>query len=114
MPVSDLRLIQRCSEFCPQDSINLVPPNTRGIYVLLKRIKTAAAKQPKFDVVYIGMARSLKTGIRGRLISHKKRVGDEWTYFSVFEVGPILARRKLRNLRGFSATSIVKTGRQIV
>src|ERR1017187_4765074 len=100
MPVSDLRLIQRCSEFCPQDSINLVPPNTRGIYVLLKRIKTAAAKPPKFDVVYIGMARGLKTGIRGRLISHKNRVGNEWTHFSLFEVWDNISETEIAELEG--------------
>ena len=100
MPVSDLRLIQRCSEFSPQDSINFVPPNTRGIYVLLRRIKTPAPRQPKFDVVYIGMARGLKTGIRGRLISHKKRIGDEWTHFSVFEVWPNISETEIAELEG--------------
>jgi hypothetical protein len=100
MPVSELRLIQRCSEFCPQDSINLVQPNTRRIYALLKRIKTTAAKQPKLDVVYIGMARGLKTGIRGRLISHNKRLGGEWTHFSVFEVWDNIGETEIAELEG--------------
>ncbi len=101
MPVSELRLVQRCAEFCPQDEINSVPPNTRGIYVLFnkRRLKKGAQKN-KYDVVYIGMARGLKTGIRGRLASHKKRVGDSWTHFSVFEVWPNIGQAEIEELEG--------------
>lgn len=95
MPVSELRVIQRCAEFCPQETINFVPTNTRGIYVLFnKRPKN------KFDVVYIGMARGLKTGIRGRLNSHKKRIGDSWTHFSVFEVWDNISESEIEELEG--------------
>jgi len=97
MPVSELRMILRCAEFCPkeQKTINSVPPNTRGIYVLFN-------EQPdkKFDVVYIGMARGLKTGIRGRLNSHNKRIGHSWTHFSVFEVWPNVGESEIEELEG--------------
>lgn len=101
MPVSELRLIQRCAEFCSQEEINSVPRNTRGIYVLFNKRKRKPGEQKnKFDVVYIGMARGLKTGIRGRLSSHKTRIGDSWTHFSVFEVWDNISQSEIEELEG--------------
>ena len=101
MTVSVLRLIQNASEFESKSEIKNVPPNTRGIYVLFnKRKKKPGEKKNKFDVVYIGMARGLKTGIRGRLAIHQKRIGDFWTHFSVFEVWPNISESEIEELEG--------------
>ncbi|MGB2866339.1 MAG: hypothetical protein WBC05_23625 [Sedimentisphaerales bacterium] len=99
MPVSELRLIKRCAEFLEQipKNINLIPPNTRGIYTLLKYQR----KTGKYDVVYVGMAGGLgKGGIRSRLKTHRRRKGDLWTHFSVFEVWDNIREEEIRELEG--------------
>ena len=52
MPVSELRLIKRCAEFCEKKDIKNIPPWTRGIYVLFKY----RPRLEKYDVVYIALA----------------------------------------------------------
>lgn len=58
MPVSELKLIKQCVEFCDVNEIRLIPRNTRGIYVLFNRRRTK--HQDRYDAVYIGMARGPK------------------------------------------------------
>jgi hypothetical protein len=82
--ISELKFIKRCAEFRPRTEIRNIPARTRGIYVLL-------CERPllkKFDVIYAGMARGVKSGIGGRLRSHARSVrkGSLWTHFSLFEV----------------------------
>ena len=98
MPVSDLRLIKRASELCPQTDIPRIPPRTRGIYVLLRH----RPRLGRYDVVYVGMAACEKTGIRGRLMSHAKsrRKGNLWTHFSAFEVWYNICYDEVRELEG--------------
>jgi hypothetical protein len=73
MPASELRLVKRCAEWEPRSNIHLVPPGTRGIYVLLK-----ANGNAHYDVRYVGMSRA-GFGIRRRLEAHtkSKRKGKE-------------------------------------
>jgi len=96
MSVSELRLIKRCAEFCEKEDIRHIPPRTRGIYVLFKKLP----RLNKFDVVYIGMAGGEKAGIRGRLGSHRRRKGDMWTHFSAFEVWDNIREEEIRELEG--------------
>jgi hypothetical protein len=96
MAGSELRLIKHCVEFCEKEEIGRIPPNTRGIYVLFKKLP----RLNKFDVVYIGMAGGEKAGIRGRLRSHRRRKGDLWTHFSVFEVWDNIREEEVRELEG--------------
>jgi hypothetical protein len=97
MSISELRLFKRCAEFRPKEDYRQIPHATRGIYALLKQ-------QPnkKFDVVYVGMARGLKSGIRGRLFSHfndnMKR--DLWTHFSIYEVWDNITESEIAELEG--------------
>ncbi|HET9743182.1 MAG TPA: hypothetical protein VFQ00_10565 [Terriglobales bacterium] len=98
MPSSELKLIQRCDEFCEQAELRNIPHNTRGIYVLLKR-RIQRGKE-RFDVVYLGMARGGKSGIRSRLRAHRKKMGNEWTHFSVFEVWPNITEEEVAELEG--------------
>jgi len=99
MSMSELRFIKRFDEFCPKTkaTINEIPPKTRGIYALLNETQPG-----KFEVVYIGMARGLKSGIRGRLHSHEK--SDEkrklWTHFSVYEVWDNITESEVAELEG--------------
>ena len=97
MPVSELRFFKRCAEFQPQAEYRHIPINTRGIYALLRK-----KPNKKFDVVYIGMARGEKTGVRGRLWSHmhspKKR--GLWTHFSVYEVWDNITSAEVEELEG--------------
>jgi hypothetical protein len=82
MPVSELRLVKRCVEFCEIDEIRKIPSNTRGIYVLFKRRrkfnKRSKKRRDKYDVVYIGMARGTKSGVRSRLDAHRKSKEGAW------------------------------------
>jgi hypothetical protein len=97
MPASELKLIKRCAEFRPRDDINLIPHNTRGIYVLL-----AKKSKSRHDVIYIGMAAGIKAGVRGRLRSHSKSEtkGKLWTHFSVFEAWDNITEAEVSELEG--------------
>lgn len=98
MPVSELRLIKRCAEFCPRQEIRLVPRRTRGIYALLRH----KPGKDKYDVVYVGMAGGVKAGIGGRLRGHarSKRKGKLWTHFSFFEVWDNIRQDEVEELEG--------------
>ena len=104
MPISELKLIKRCVEFCEIDEIRDIPKNTRGIYVLFKQRKKIA-KRPKklrvkYDVVYIGMARGSKSGAHSRLLAHRKSKEGEWTHFSIFEVWDNITEAEVAELEG--------------
>jgi adenosyl cobinamide kinase/adenosyl cobinamide phosphate guanylyltransferase len=102
MPVSELRLVKRYVEFCSLEQIKMIPSGTRGLYVLLKknnRLSRQSSKD-KFDVVYIGMARGLKGGIKYRLRSHRRKKPDAWTHFSVYEVWDNITESEVEELEG--------------
>ena len=98
MSISELRFIKRLDEFCPntKESIDKIPAKTRGLYALLNK------QGEDFEVVYIGMARGTKAGIRSRLLSHKKskRKSDLWTHFSVYEVWDNITEAEIAELEG--------------
>ncbi len=98
MPVSLMRLIKNAMEFVPKTDASRVPHKTRGIYVLYRH--TPGSKD--FEVVYIGMARGEKCGIRSRLKSHKqsKTKAEQWTHFSAFEVWDNIAEQEVEELEG--------------
>ena len=97
MPVSELRLIKHCVEFCPQEELYNLKRLIRGIYVLYKERQ----KKKIYDVVYIGMAGGeKKAGIGGRLRSHKKHKPKGWTHFSAFEVWDNIREEEVRELEG--------------
>jgi len=97
MPVSELRLIKRCAEFCKKKDITSIPGHTRGIYVLFKY----RPRLNKYDVVYIGMAAGTKTAsIRGRLRVHQRKKGKLWTHFSAFEVWDNIREDEIQELEG--------------
>ena len=83
MEQSQLRLIKRCMEYIPEKDINNLPRGIRGIYVLYHK----RPRINRYDVVYVGMARSgNRGGLRSRLRRHKKKKKGLWTHCSVFEV----------------------------
>jgi len=98
MPASELRLIKRFSEFRSRDEIENVPPNTRGIYALLKNYP----RLNLYDVVYVGMAGGSKAGIKGRLKRHSrsKSKSELWTHFTLFEVWPNITENEIKELEG--------------
>ena len=116
MPVSELKLVKRCVEFCEIHKIREIPSNTRGIYVLFKRRrkfnKRSKKWRDKYDVVYIGMARGTKSGVRSRLDAHRKSKEGEWTHFSIFEVWDNITEAEVAELEGLFPTSIEKTPKQ--
>lgn len=95
MPTSELRLIKRMAEFRPRGQIELEPHGLRGIYVLLKH----RSETGKYDIVYVGMARS---GIQGRLRVHarSKRKRKLWTHFSLFAVWDNIRNDEIAELEG--------------
>lgn len=96
MGISKLRLIKNVLEFIPKEEIERVPIETRGIYALYHYRKKVSA----YDLVYIGMARGEKTGIRGRLRQHLKHKKDLWTHFSAFEVWDNISKNEVEELEG--------------
>jgi len=96
MPVSELKLIKRCVEFCAKTERLKIPWKTRGIYVLLNKRRKGV-----YDVVYIGMARGAKSGMRGRLGRHARGINkDKWTHFSIFEVWDNIREEEVEELEG--------------
>ena len=97
MPVSELRFIKRWQPLVPQEQINSIPRQLRGIYVLYKYVR----KTQSYNVVYVGMAGVGKRGgIRSRLYSHRRKKGDLWTHCSVFEVWDNITEPEVRELEG--------------
>jgi hypothetical protein len=84
-------------EFQPKENIKRVPVRTRGIYVLYQQ---SAESERVYNVVYIGMARGKKAGIRGRLAKHSKQKHDLWTHFSAFEVWDNIREEEIEELEG--------------
>ena len=98
MAVSLMRLIKNAMEFVPKGDTRRVPPKTRGIYVLYRKKPLSE----DYEVVYIGMARGIKSGIHSRLRSHKqsKTKAEQWTHFSAFEVWDNIAEQEVEELEG--------------
>jgi hypothetical protein len=96
MAKSELRLIKNVLEYQSIDDIEVVPNKTRGIYALYNQSRN----RRNFDLVYVGMGRGSKTGIKGRLRSHKKNKGGLWTHFSVFEVWDNIVETEVEELEG--------------
>jgi len=94
MPISDCYLFKNSVEFRPASQIDLIPKQTRGIYVLFHN------RGAHMDVVYVGMARGEKTGIKGRLMSHQKSKSELWTHFSAFEVWDNIPKKQVEELEG--------------
>ena len=95
MPLSECYLFKNSFEYFAIDRINDVPKQVRGIYVLFNKI----APQ-KYEVVYIGMARGEKMGVKGRLRRHRRKKAKQWTHFSVFEVWDNITKEQVEELEG--------------
>lgn len=95
MPSSVHRLFKNSFEFLPIADVPKVPNRARGIYVLFK-----SAGERQMDVVYVGMARGEETGMKGRLVSHRKNKSDLWTHFSVFQVWDNISAQEVEELEG--------------
>ncbi len=96
MPVSSCYLFKNAMEFLSVGEINQVPVRVRGIYVLYHAHKASKA----MDVVYVGMARGEKSGVRGRLAAHRHNKPNLWTHFSVYEVWDNISKSQVEELEG--------------
>jgi hypothetical protein len=96
MPISHCYLFKNSFEFMSISEVPKVPQNVRGIYVLFHEQKDSKA----FNVVYIGMARGEKTGVKARLKSHKSSKSKIWTHFSVYEVWDNITQSQVAELEG--------------
>ena len=54
----------------------------------------------QYDVVYIGMSATGKTGLKRRLRVHRRNKGSLWTHFSVFEVWENIRDDEIKELEG--------------
>jgi hypothetical protein len=103
MPVAPLRLIKRCFEFAPQADVDEVPDGLRGMYVLYRYRRPRSGvggSKARFNVVYVGIARAGRGGIRRRLLAHRKNKGAEWTHFSILEVHDNIRNDEVEELEG--------------
>ena len=103
MPRAEHWLIKQCAELQGKDKIKDIPANRRGVYALLKKIgNLAPSHKEKFEVVYVGMSRGEKLGIKNRLQGHakSKRKGKLWTHFSIFEVHDNIDETQVQGLEG--------------
>ncbi len=97
MTTAPCNLFKNSLEFRSLAEVNLVPPRTRGLYVLYRE-----DGEGQMNVVYIGMARGEKSGVRARLTAHVKseRKKDLWTHFSVYEVWDNIRKEEIEELEG--------------
>lgn len=98
MPQSPLRLIRRCIEYVPKEHLFDLLPAMRGMYVLYRGNGSPKARRSRFEVVYVGMA--AQGSIRARLKLHRRKKGDDWTHFSIFEVWDNIRDEEIRELEG--------------
>ncbi len=103
---SPLRLIKRCLLFHPRDDAKSIPPMTRGLYVLYRRVEPPASGYKKqLDVFYIGIAgvrKDTTQGIGERLKHHaiSKSKKGRWTHYSAFEVHDNITSAEIKELEG--------------
>ena len=97
MPIAPCNLFKNSLEFRPISDVSLVPPRTRGLYVLYHKDEDG-----RMNVVYIGMARGENSGVRARLGAHvrSKRKKDLWNHFSVYEVWDNIRKEQIEELEG--------------
>lgn len=97
MAIAVCNMFKNSFEFRPLGEVDLVPPRTRGLYVLYHQ-----DKHGQMNVVYIGMARGENSGARARLKAHVKSEGKRnlWTHFSVFEVWDNIRKEQIEELEG--------------
>jgi hypothetical protein len=82
MSVSETYLFKNWAEYVPVGRFRKdVPEYVRGVYVLYN-----SPDGEEMNVVYIGMSRGEKFGVRSRLGSHARKKSGHWTHFSVYEV----------------------------
>ena len=89
-------MIKRWKRLEPREKLSSIPPYTRGVYVLYKKVADKT-----FHVVYIGVAGLGVTGgggTRGRLKRHNKKDKEEWSHFSLFEVHDNITRDEIREI----------------
>ncbi|MBL8079065.1 MAG: hypothetical protein JNM55_13960 [Anaerolineales bacterium] len=96
MPHSELRFIKNFLAYEPKENISRVPRKTRGIYALYQYSK----EEKTYELVYIGMARGERSGIRGRLEKHARSKQDLWTHYSAYEVWDNLHEEEIEELEG--------------
>lgn len=95
MPSSIHSFFKNSCEFIPVSGINTIPVLKRGIYVLYRQ-----GEGKEMNVVYVGMARGEESGIKGRLMSHRKEKPDLWTHFSVFEAWDNVSAQEIEEIEG--------------
>lgn len=94
MSISPCYLFKNALVYLPIEKIRSVPKRTRGLYVLYKEA------DENMDVVYVGMARGERSGMQGRLLSHKRSKKGLWSHFSVFEVWNNISETQVEELEG--------------
>jgi hypothetical protein len=70
----------------------------RGMYVLYHKKKRSPLRRSRYEVVYVGMA--AQGSIRARLKLHRRKKGEYWSHFSVFEVWDNICDEEIRELEG--------------
>jgi len=92
MPKAVCKFIKRVAEFQLSTESDEIPDNTRGIYVLLRKVA-----RNEFDVVYVGMTGA---GMWSRIKSHRKNKRLKWTHFTVFEVHDNITDSEIKEIEG--------------
>jgi len=95
MPQSLSYLFKSSREFVPAEQAKDLPDLLRGLYVLYEQSSDRA-----MNVVYVGMARGERTGIKGRLLKHIESKANLWNHFSVFEVWDNITKEQIEELEG--------------
>jgi hypothetical protein len=95
MPQSLSYLFKTSCEFVPAEQAKHLPSLLRGLYVLYEN-----GTERTMNVVYVGMARGERTGMKGRILEHLNTKAGLWTHFSVFEVWDNITKEQIEELEG--------------
>lgn len=102
MPRSELRLLKRAAIHWPKSDVGRIPDNTRGLYFLYDQ------QDDFMNVIYIGIARGIKTGIKRRIKTHSRSTRMKWTHFSAYEVHDNISESEIKELEAFFLTAYAK------
>ena len=99
MAATGSKMFKMCAEFLDRDKIELIPPKTRGVYVLFRRKGKRHPNKYRnaYEVVYVGMT---TTATGGRIKAHARSEKKSWTHFSFFEVKPSVKDEVIKDLEG--------------
>ena len=90
-------LFKRSFEYLQKGDFSSLNPGMHGIYILYNEESDSS-----MSVVYVGMVRGERSGIKGRLKRHESSVrkANLWSHYSIYEVWDNIPASLIEELEG--------------